>query len=71
MVTYSKAEVKELGLESGICAFHERNPDQQATMESCDDCVYVMDACGCDEDSGCEYCDPPYSKQEGEVEVRS
>ena len=64
MVTITKKEAKELGLQySKICLFHKYNPDQEAIMNSCQDCKNIQDPCGCDEYMGCEKCDPLASKK--------
>jgi hypothetical protein len=43
--------------ESRICNFHMNQPDQAATMETCERCKIIHDPCGCDEDSYCDDCD--------------
>lgn len=58
MVTLTKKEAKELGFDSNfICIFHETNPDQEAVTNSCEDCVYIQEPCGCGVDEGCEICE--------------
>lgn len=57
MVTLTKAEAKDIGLEYGIvCKFHSHHPDQTAIMETCEDCKFIRDPCGCGEDEDCELC---------------
>ena len=54
----SKTEAKKRKLQnSKICKFHQSNPDQQAVMYSCEDCLIIREPCGCDEYSSCEACE--------------
>lgn len=60
----SKTEAKKRKLQnSKICEFHQHNPDQQAIMYSCEDCLIIREPCGCDEDSSCEDCEPAHKQK--------
>ena len=39
-----------------VCEFHQRHPDQDATMNSCEDCVYIEEPCGCLDGESCDKC---------------
>ncbi len=60
----NKAEAKKRKLRySKICEFHQSNPDQQAVMYSCEDCLIIREqVCGCDEYSSCEDCESAHTK---------
>lgn len=39
---YSRTEADEKGYPYGkICDFHLSHPDQEAVMNSCEDCIYI------------------------------
>ena len=44
--------------ENYMCLFHKYNPDQEATLNSCDNCIVIHDPCGCDSEMSCDRCDP-------------
>jgi hypothetical protein len=59
-----KIEAQKLGHPFGYtCDFHLHNPDQEAIMNSCNDCIYVEDDCGCGASDGCIECDPKSFKE--------
>lgn len=56
IITKKQAQARNI-FQSQLCEFHERFPDQTASMTSCKDCIIIQDKCGCREDEGCEYCE--------------
>lgn len=59
----SKTEAKERGiLHSEICGFHTAYPDQSYSESYCPDCKLIREPCGCDEDMGCQICEPEMDK---------
>lgn len=64
MVTYTKAEAIQNNInlhdtENSICDFHTDYPDQNAIMNTCEECVYIFDdGCMHGSDDFCKECDP-------------
>ena len=57
MVTITKQQAKKRKLNYNIiCNFHIKNPDQEASMNSCEDCIIIQEPCGCSLEEGCEIC---------------
>lgn len=55
----TKKEAKQKGVECGtICECDDCNHRDQRSSEECPHCIFIEDACGCDEDMSCEQCDP-------------
>jgi len=71
----TKYEALKRGItENNICPFHEHNPDQAAITETCPDCIYIEDECGCGIDDSCELCEikkwifKPTSEQQEKID---
>ena len=59
IVTISKKEADSQGINhSFLCEFHQHNPDQNASQNTCLGCKIISDPCGCGEDEGCVLCEP-------------
>ena len=56
---FTKEQAKDLPVDKRrgyICDFHQHNPDQEAVMNTCPNCLYIQDSCGCGVDEICWKC---------------
>ena len=60
----TKKEAKKLKIcWRRLCQFHIANPDQDAIMNTCQDCKIIQEPCGCGFDESCELCDSDLKKK--------